>query len=112
MKLKPKYVIDDDWRFVDNRKKTLRKWLNRIRREIRSLPDLCFQYFLYRNHAPIANTMMHAMVPKIEPATAPPQLTSSDDADDIVESAIFIISFCRFKIHLLFENEMRKESEG
>lgn len=52
---------------------------------------------------------MHAIVPKIEPATAPPQLTSSDDADDIVESAIFITNFFGFKIHQLFE--MTKETK-
>lgn len=58
------------------------------------VPVLFFQYFLYSNHAPIAKTTMHPIVPNIEPATAPPQLPDVSLSDaDIVESAIFILQF-------------------
>lgn len=68
----------------------------------RFLPDLFFQYFLYSIHAPTAKITMHAIVPKIVPATAPPQVAASAD---MLEPALSIFGGdqrrkSQVKIHL------------
>lgn len=58
-------------------------------KERNGLPDLFFQYLLYSIHAPTAKMVMHTIVPKIVPATAPLQVAASAD---IVELALSIVA--------------------
>lgn len=55
------------------------------------VPDLFFQYLLYNHHAPNASSPMQMIVPKIEPATAPPQVA--------LASLIFVGSVCCNESH-------------
>lgn len=66
------------------------------------LPDLVFQYFLYSIHAPTAMSKMHAMVAKIEPATAPLQLPASA----IVEPTLSIFGDQLIKDSPVFETDL------